>query len=628
MKICSFDIFDTCFVRACGNPENLFYLLSYNVLSLNSTEAERIDFVKIRIEGEKEARQYIKREEVSLQDIYSFCKFEAITQVSADEIMKQEILIEEQQLVPVVEMRNKIIEFRKSGYKIFFISDMYLAESIILDLLKKYGFWLEGDSLYVSSKYNATKRTGSLYKLIAKENHLSYREWKHFGDDLMRDFFVPLKLGICPVRVNHHYNFYESRLLNYSTFPNTLINKHLASISRSLRLMFPNDARYEFASDIIMPLYVSFVYNILLAAQNRGMNKVYFLSRDGYILYEIAKQFLSKFPNLEIKYLFVSRTSLYFPGLLDNITTESLIDFYQTIDGGKSDVISFFRKYFQGRISERLYEIINRIRDKSVESVMSDCNVISLLSQYYNEQNEFLLQYLMQEGLADNNAKSMIVDVQGTRLCQKAVNNVLIRNGFNKIEGYYLKVSRKRGTVKSCGAYDAIFVEENLNRDRNLLFINDLSDVLEQYFSISPQKRTIAYERKAGKVVPVFEENKVDSEAKEIALLHTEVAVSFCYYFLNNRLYNYIPLLLSLSIYLLMTFSKEPKYTYLRMLSKVNRTQNIDRLLVGQITFNRLKCRTISWWRGSVFYMLRVPFLYALVNNLYFLIRKYYWRFR
>ena len=70
MKCYSFDIFDTCFVRACGNPLNLFDLLAYRILGDDSAESIRMDFSLIRVQGEKRARMLSNEEEVSLEDIY------------------------------------------------------------------------------------------------------------------------------------------------------------------------------------------------------------------------------------------------------------------------------------------------------------------------------------------------------------------------------------------------------------------------------------------------------------------------------------------------------------------------------------------------------------------------------
>lgn len=53
--IYSFDLFDTCFIRACGAPRNVFDLLAYRVLGANSDESARADFALERVKGEQES---------------------------------------------------------------------------------------------------------------------------------------------------------------------------------------------------------------------------------------------------------------------------------------------------------------------------------------------------------------------------------------------------------------------------------------------------------------------------------------------------------------------------------------------------------------------------------------------
>lgn len=127
----SFDIFDTCFVRACGSPHNIFDLLAYQVLGEKSEESLRMDFAAIRIEGERKARLHSGKKEVTLTDIYDCCSFEGLTSMDKQQIAVAEIEIEREQLVPVYSMLQKIEELHRIGESIYYISDMYLPQEFI-----------------------------------------------------------------------------------------------------------------------------------------------------------------------------------------------------------------------------------------------------------------------------------------------------------------------------------------------------------------------------------------------------------------------------------------------------------------------------------------------------------------
>ncbi len=328
----SFDIFDTCFVRACGSPHNIFDLLAYQVLGEKSEESLRMDFAAIRIEGERKARLHSGKKEVTLTDIYDCCSFEGLTSMDKQQIAVAEIEIEREQLVPVYSMLQKIEELHRIGESIYYISDMYLPQEFIHELLVEHGFWQSGDKLYVSCVSGKTKRDGSLFKQVAEENAIVYRHWHHWGDNRYSDYRVPKRLGIKAHLVNHKYAYYERYLLKQDYFPGFFVNQHMAGISKAVRLSFPDDVRYAFAADLIAPLYVPFVYSILKDASERGIQKLFFLARDGYILYQIAKKLEIEFPNIEIKYIYVSRSSLYLPGLSE-ITPKTLSSLRKTAFG-------------------------------------------------------------------------------------------------------------------------------------------------------------------------------------------------------------------------------------------------------------------------------------------------------
>ena len=152
MRYYSFDLFDTCFVRACGDPKNIFDLLAYRILGDDSSDSVRYDFSQIRIEGEKKARKLSNKKEISLDDIYMNCDFSGLTSLSNKKILMAEMEIEKEQLVPVYSIWKKIRELHQEGHGIYYISDMYLPYEFLLNLLKEYDFWKDKDSLYVSDR--------------------------------------------------------------------------------------------------------------------------------------------------------------------------------------------------------------------------------------------------------------------------------------------------------------------------------------------------------------------------------------------------------------------------------------------------------------------------------------------
>ena len=183
MDIVSFDIFDTCFVRACGTPEKIFTLLAMEVLGDTADDTVIADFSLIIRKGEQTAREKSCREEVTLEEIYECCDFSGLTALSGCDIAALECKIEREQLIPVFSIRQKIDDYRREGKSIIYISDMYMSEDFIMALLTDNGFWYDGDRLFVSSKEYLSKSTGNLYKYIAENIGIKYSLWLHHGDN-------------------------------------------------------------------------------------------------------------------------------------------------------------------------------------------------------------------------------------------------------------------------------------------------------------------------------------------------------------------------------------------------------------------------------------------------------------
>ena len=192
MKTYSFDVFDTCLCRICGEPNNLFDILSYNVFTKQVTETDRQEFVARR----KAAQNSLgERNDYQLEDIYNAFEFCHPALRSKEELQKLELECEEMVLLPVLKMKDFITQLHSERHHLLFISDMYLPYDFILSILKRYGFYQDGDKLYVSNQTGCLKSTGELFKLVKGKEHLSYLHWEHWGDNKKGDYSVPKKLG-------------------------------------------------------------------------------------------------------------------------------------------------------------------------------------------------------------------------------------------------------------------------------------------------------------------------------------------------------------------------------------------------------------------------------------------------
>lgn len=608
----SFDIFDTCLIRSCGFAHNVFDLLAIKVLGENSPESIRADFVNIRISGEEIARNK-KNAEVTLNDIYNDCDFSGLTNITNQDIAQAEILIEKEVLVGVVSIKKQIDKLHEEGHKIYYISDMYLPETFLKEVLIEQGFWKENDKLYVSCTSGKTKSTGDLFDFVAQENNINFKQWHHWGDNEQSDYKIPKKKGIQAHLIKHKFSKYEQLILEQSFFPSIYINQQLAGIQKVTRLSFDFSPQLNLGTNITIPLLVSFVYQILEDAKQSNINHLFFLARDGFLPYFIAKQIQPHYPNIDLQYIYTSRSALYFPGaksaeytdikeVLGKFTGKKLKELF--IDRTNIDISAYISNELSCKTicSEKEGEelLIELYQNESFK------NKITL---EYIKQKELTIKYFIQTGVASKSKDCAICDIRGTRKCHKIINQILFNAGFPQIKGYYLEVTPDRVSIQEGGYYFSTFYSERYkNTHSSLRYLSNLYAVIEQYFCATGSQRTIKYtENKDGIIIPVYEEKSEYMYGKELCNLHQEIAKKYIKHYINNKLFLYNK---ELQIYIYNNLCKFAEYPYKIDLQPLTRVRvNDDKFhystLVHKyslISILNKNMKINEWTRGSLVY--------------------------
>ena len=314
--IYSYDIFDTCLIRACGEPSHVWDILAHRILGSSADIAQISDFVLIRRSAEGKAREELisnEKEDVTIEDIYTYCDFSSLTDISKHDIMEEEMAVEEKMLIPVYSVLLEINQLHQEGKRVTFISDMYLPQSFIQHILITTGFFHEEDHLYISSDVGKSKSTGHLYDFVQRELCADFKHWIHQGDNRHSDYIVPRKKGIKAKLINHPLSYYERKAIEYDIALSFSDVRKLSAVSRAIRLSTKDEPVYRFAADFIAPLMTTFVHYIFEDAKRRGLQHLYFIARDACILYHIAQQLIHLYPDITIHYLYASRQSLYKP---------------------------------------------------------------------------------------------------------------------------------------------------------------------------------------------------------------------------------------------------------------------------------------------------------------------------
>ena len=487
MRLASFDIFDTTLLRRCGRPEAVWNALAENLFP------EEIDLQEAFVVWRKNAQGETLEEKYDGIDP-SFLYFSGIDKkgmMQAEEAVERAMLILNSSVCRLIEQR------RAEGYRIAFISDMYLSSQFLRQVLESYGCCQADDVVFVSCEHHARKDTGVLYEVVRQALHPS--EWLHYGDNLRSDVKMARRKGIRAVHIDTAYNDVEKACAQ--VYPS------MAALSRLHRLEHVEDTFTAFAADFVAPAYLLYAICVLREARRMGIRKLYFLSRDSYILLKAAQALSKEAEGLELHYLFVSRRSLLLPYLCgeDEYAYLAASDHHTLV---RIDTIDKrLRHLGTSREEMRIkfgiefpYSKVNNIKEQEdfLQKIFHS-DFTPHLQQRAQEQLCLLLDYFRQEGLMDGEP-SAAVDVGWLGTSRLMINHILRRVGAKDLHFFYYGI-RRDVFPPSAGRYSTYFQAEDLSTETTAL--------LEHYYSASPYPSTIAYQkRENGEVIPVFADNE------------------------------------------------------------------------------------------------------------------------
>ena len=536
IKIYSFDIFDTCITRTFFRPTDLFYQLFKNS-NPNLTPEDIYDLVRLRIKAESEARSLSQKEDITIQDIYDRLDI-AYYDLEPQTVKQTELDLEFQSLRPIREIQIKIESLRQQGHKIIFISDMYLPTEHIQKILIHNQIAQSNDPIYVSGDIGLTKATGNLFRYILKQEKITVQQLYHTGDNHLSDVLVPQKLGIHALyfrgtRPNRYEQVFRPELSDQPDFTYKLIG-----LSRAIRLSHSNgnstNSIARIAANVVAPLMLSYVAWVLQKANDLGIQRLYFVARDGQILLKIAKILSQNMPAPDCRYLYGSRQAWFFPSLSETTNLENLD--WLIIKGHSRTPRHLLAKLYltPETIADVLVE--NGLEATSWDKPLAPEQLDTFWKVLKHSDSQKQLQsqiqvsraltrrYLEQEGLQEQKRWSL-VDMGWTLKTQRTLSNLLDR----PVEGFYFGLLNVALTTSEAGRYHAFLMESPYSsrlRRKGTDYLFQYMKILEQVFTAADHGSTLSYQEQNGRVQPNLKDTRPLDPAiatlQQIILNYTE----------------------------------------------------------------------------------------------------------
>jgi FMN phosphatase YigB (HAD superfamily) len=420
-RLFCFDVFETLLVRSVSPHYEIFDRVGRAASKLGLSPCSAHAFARTREAAGQRVRA-IRGDKMSLADIYDeVATALTLSPALTAQIIELELQEEAAALHPLECVRELIASARQGGRGIAFVSDMYLPSTFIREQLDKHGFWQPGDRLYVSHEHGCEKRSGGLFRIVAAAEGVNPSDITHFGNDLSADLRGPRKVGAVGRLVTAgNPNRYERALEahRHETDGRTAI---MAGASRLARTSVSaksgiDQAMIDVAAGVVAPALTSFVLWLFRQAEDRGLKRLYFLSRDAEIMMQIARQIAPKLESkVELRYLYASRLAWNSavsspennPHVWYSVIYQSAIGFtnaelLERAGLSKEEIETITSSHKKAWNSTKDREIL---RD-TLSSLQAD----GTLQRHADQNKDLVLRYLRQEGLFDGTPHA-VVDV-------------------------------------------------------------------------------------------------------------------------------------------------------------------------------------------------------------------------
>ena len=317
----TFDVFETALIRRVGVPRGVFALLGADPEIRRTTGLAPAIFAALREWCERDQRRTDPTGEIALEQIWrALVRDLRLDDELVPRLAEVELALEGALLTGNPLMREHVADARQRHGRVVWLSDTYVPSAWLMEQLERHGFWAAGDRLYVSSEHHACKNRGDLYALVAREVGLPPGRLEHVGNDPHVDGERARQAGWRAVAAPEaNPNRYELALEACSESSEGL-SSLLAGASVLTRLhgkaAGEGSGLWNIAASAAGPSLSAFVLWLLVRAGELGLERLYFVARDGELLLRMARRLQPLVPSaegVELRYLYGSRQAWHLP---------------------------------------------------------------------------------------------------------------------------------------------------------------------------------------------------------------------------------------------------------------------------------------------------------------------------
>lgn len=542
-EVISFDVFDTLLTRTTAVPKGIFALmqeeLKNNVSFSIIDKYVRENFYIIRVESEAFLRKHYAFHginEITLDEIYDYIQKNYALSDDEKFLLKNfEISTERKNLIGIPENIERVKSAISSGYRVILISDIYHSSETLRQFLTDKNEIFKNIPIYVSSECRCMKGSGDLFKYVQEKEHIEVQKWIHIGDNLNSDIKAANRIGIKSEKYNYvNLKEYEKRLLG--RYPEDVYVQLAVGTAKNIRNFYKRNEKFNLGVSMGGVILYPYVNWVIEQSIKRGINRLYFVMRDGYVLKQMCDVLIKeKGLDIKTKLLYGSREAWRAP----SITYENPDISFMFASAREINTIDRIAARFHVDKGELIKLIPQKFKDYTrpynreelteLSGILSaNSKFLDLVIKSNSEQRNYLIQYIKQEiDLSDN--KLALVDLAASGRTQNCLVNLIKTFSDIKITSFYSQFNPLK--VLSPNFEMVSFYSSPKIRSQMELFCRSLCGA------------TVSYNKTNGEIVPVMEdlEGKALEEYEYDKVLEGEILFCQTFYKILSNTPNSVP---------------------------------------------------------------------------------------
>jgi predicted HAD superfamily hydrolase len=491
-----FDIFDTLFTRSVFYPDNVFRIVESKI---DKKFGFKSDFFNVRKKTENDLRmRLVDNEDVNFKNIYENMNHYNNYSKEIIEFAKECEFDCELNVLRVKPDVKEILDFAlKKEKQVIFVSDMYLKECQIREILNMLSLNMQTVRFYISSETGLRKDNGTVWNYLVSKQIINPDETIMIGDNEISDAKLPGDM-----RIKHIYHllseknsFFESSLgreffnqlgqvseeemLLLGPVINYLFHspfEHTTSVLRFEKKLTP----YEFGYVALAPLLYYFISYLCTKHLDK---KIYFFARDGYFLKELFEYFVES-KNIKLKnppeYLLVSRRAVLGAIKKNKENLKNIILQLGDFEGYFSELlyvrIGLYKEFLSDVGEEDFYIKDQKDLQKGYDLII---NHLDQLEVFSDRERKNYLTYLKSVGFI-NNANKVVVDLGYSGTIQNYLHQLTEESILGE---YFITTDRVIDFENSKNKLNGVFSDKSKLGDNKNNVIYKYSLILESYLT-------------------------------------------------------------------------------------------------------------------------------------------------